>query len=619
MTALNANIRCFLLLLLLAWPASRLMAQAPRAEHRLGFTDRSSQYVDVNLRLPVDSEVVELIMPNWTPGSYVIRDFSAQVERLRAAAEDGRPLVVRKVAKNRWRVDVAGESEIVVDYSVWAGELSVSSNWVEPDFALLNGAGIFLYTDSSRGWPQLVTVDLPDSWGNVYTAMQRIEGNQRFSAADFDELVDSPLLIGNPKEYRFRDSGQEYAMVNQGESVLWDGPKSAQDVSRIVASVQTFWQVNPFDRPYYFLNVISTGSGGLEHDNSTVLISSTWQMRYRQEYVRWLALVTHEFFHAWNVRRMRPEAFAEYNYEQETYTRELWLAEGLSSYYDNLLLLRSGLIQVDEYFTLLAGEFHLFETTPGRQVQSAESASYDTWIKQYRQDANSVNSVVSYYRKGSVIGFLTDMEIRRATDNRHSLDDVMRELYSRYGPNGSRGHGYPPGAFQEVVEQLAGAAVRKQVDRMITSIGDLAIDPALAWYGLHLDRETTRNAALGAGLPESVGFGLVWATDTSLLVVQTVLHDSTGAAAGILPGDELLAVNSSRVTRENIDDRMLRLQPGETVDLLLVRHGRVLTLSAKTQQAIPDKFLITIDPAISRAQKQRMSQWLGIELKFVTN
>ena len=607
------------LIVLLACPFAPLAAQAQQVEQRISFPERANQYVNVNLRMPVQADSVDLMLPNWTPGSYLIRGYAAQVERLRVSNASGDALEVHKAAKNRWRVQTAGESEISVEYSVWAGELSVSSSWVESAFALLNGTGIFFYSDSSRHWPQVLTVELPPEWGEVATAMIRLEGNQRFGAADYDELVDSPILAGNLAQYRFHNADQEFVLVNQGETVLWDGPKSAEDVSRIVTAVQSFWRVNPFDRPYYFLNVIANGNGGLEHDDSTVLLCNTWQMRYRQEYVRWLAMVTHEFFHAWNVRRMRPEAFNHYDYEQETYTRELWLAEGLSSYYDNLLLLRSGLIQVNEYFALLASEIHLFETGPGRQLNSAESASFDTWIRLYHPDANSINSGVSYYRKGSIIGFVTDMEIRRKTRNKSSLDSVMRELYERYGPDGSRGSGYPPGAFQALIGEIAGPEVRERVDRMITGVGDLDIDPALAWYGLQLDRAATRTAALAAELPVPAGFGLVWDTSSPLLMVQSVLRGGTGAAAGILPADELLAINDTRVTRDNIDDRLLRLEPGETVELLLVRHGSLLRLPVEVQDALPDKFLITINPGITRTEKDRMSQWLGIELKFVTN
>jgi predicted metalloprotease with PDZ domain len=412
---------------------------------------------------------------------------------------------------------------------------------------------------------------------------------------------------------------QAYVLVNQGEISAWNGPQSAKDVAGVVAAVQAFWGSNPFARPYMFLNVIAEGSGGLEHDYSTALITSPLQMSYRKDYVDWLALVSHEFFHAWNIRRLRPQVLHEYDYTKETYTRDLWLAEGLTSYYDNLLLLRSGLISVDEYFMLLATEFHNYETTPGRRLDSAEAASFDAWIKHYKPDANTLNKSVSYYRKGSIISFVTDAAMRQASDNHSSLDILIREMYKRYGPSGTAGdEGYPPGAFQKLAGELAGPDVEKQVETWLESTTDPDIDAALAWYGLKLDRAPSRSAALEAGEPEPTDFGLVWNKLAPNLVVEVVLQGGSGAEAGILPLDEVLAINSLRVTKETIAERMQRLAPGEKAQILLVRHGRVLTREATVQAAVPDKYLISVNPDISRKEKERMESWLGVHLQFVT-
>jgi predicted metalloprotease with PDZ domain len=594
------------------------MADLLQADHRISFSDRQNQYVDLRLRLPVESGEVELIMPAWTPGSYLIRDYSANVERLRASGAGNRPLPVRKVSKNRWLVQCPGEHEINVTYSVWAGELKVNSNWVESEFAQLNGAGIFLFSPASRYWPQTVSVELPPDWSRVFTALPRAPDGQRFLARDYDELVDSPMLFGNGKEYRFTVSGHEYVLVNQGETKLWDGPKSAEDVAAIVTSVQDFWEINPFERPYWFLNVIAQGAGGLEHDYSTVLLTDSWQMRFREDYLRWLSTVAHEFFHAWNVRRLRPAALKTVDYDREVYTRELWLAEGLTSYYDNLLLLRSGLISVEEYFELLAAEFLAYETTPGRHVRSAESASFDAWIKYYKPNANSPNSAVSYYRKGTLIGFVADMRIRRQTGNQSSLDTLMRALYRKYGPQGSEGNGYPPHAFEAEVESLAGNEIRDQVSAIVSTTRDPDIDEALEWYGLALDRAPSRATAIEAGRPVPVDFGLTWNKKSPVLEVETVLQGGSGARAGVLPADELIAIDGYRVTRDTLSDRMQRLVPSETAELLLVRHGRVITLAVEVQEAVPDKYQITMDPEINRKQKERMSAWLGVALKFET-
>ena len=586
-----------------------LAADDLAVSHTLSFPQREMQYLRVNLRMPVEGEFVELAMPSWTPGSYLIRDYAAHVERLQVSDSQGGYREVRKVAKNRWRIDTAGISEVTVNYDVWAGNLGVNFSWVEPKFALVNGASVFLYSDASRSMPQHVAVNLPADWRSVHTSLVPAQGAEGWTAADFDELVDSPILAGNAQAYRFELEGQSYALVNEGDTTLWDGTQAAQDVAAIVKAVQSFWGIDPLEREYLFLNLLVEGRGGLEHDHSTVMLASHWQMRYREDYVRWLALVTHEFFHSWNVRRMRPQALASYDYDREVYTRELWLAEGLTSYYDNLLLFRSGLITVNEFLELLADEIHKLDTTPGREVRSLELASFDTWIKQYRPDANSINSSVSYYRKGSVVGFVIDTRLRSQSSNKLSLDVVMSEMYRRYA-----GGSYPPGAFEALIEQLAGPETGSWVKELLKSTSDPDLDSALDWYGLELDRGANSSATDSEQEPAAAGFGLIWDKSKPLLIVESVIRDGAGATAGVLPGDELLAINGSRVQKGQIADRMARLVPGEQVELTLVRYGQLFTLPLIVQQAIPDKYVISLKSRFRDRDRRRLEVWLGRDL-----
>jgi predicted metalloprotease with PDZ domain len=603
--------------LLLALFSSTLSADQVTVEHRLNFENRKNQYVNVQMFIPVQGESISLSMPNWTPGSYMIREYAAHVESLKARGNSGKNLAVMKTEKNRWQIEVSGETQVSVEYSVWAGELAVNAAWVESDFALLNGAGIFLYNESTRDQPQLLQIDVPGSWGSVHVALPAAGAPYTFLARNYDELLDSPMLLGNPTVHPFEVEGHNYSLINQGDASLWDEAKAAADIARVVQSVQTFWQTNPLERDYLFLNIIADTSGGLEHDYSTVIMSSPWQMRNRNDYIHWLALASHEFFHAWNIRRMRPQVLGQYNYEREAYTRELWLAEGLSSYYDNLLLFRSGLITVDEYLALLAEEIRNYEVSPGRKVHSAEQASFDAWIKHYQPDANSINSSVSYYRKGSLIGFVADAAIREASKQKVSLDDILRDMYRLYGPDGSQSHGYPPHAFETLIEQRVGKSVADQIAGLLTKMTDPDVDHALDYYGLQLERSAARKAAEATNSPVPADFGLVWNSQESVLLVESVVRGGSGADAGVLPYDELLAINGQRVNRLNFQDRMLRLRPGETADLLLVRNGQVLTLQVKVQHALADKYWISIRPNIKQREKDRMEQWLGMQLTFI--
>jgi predicted metalloprotease with PDZ domain len=566
---------------------------------------------------PANGEETELSIPAWAPGSYLIRDFAAQVENLRVSGGSGRTLQATKMSKNSWLIDTTEETHFAVTYDIWAGMLNVSTSWVEPTVALLNGSSIFMYTSSSRNAPQWVRLNLPDDWQNVNTTLDPGAEPNSFLARDFDELVDSPILAGNTQSHDFSVDEQDYALVLATPNPFWDGEKSTEDLAKIVAAQQAFWQENPFQKKYLFMNLFMGPFGGLEHDNSTVLMIDPLAMRDRKQYIRWLGLVSHEFFHAWNVRRMRPAALANYDYGREMYTRELWLAEGLSSYYDNLLLLRAGLISVAEYLELLAAEIRTYETTPGREVRSAEMASFDTWIKHYRQDENSVNSTVSYYRKGALIGFVTDMAIRRATKGDASLDTVMRRLYGRYSSPDQGG--YPPGAFEDMVEEIAGPEVRAMVDNMLRSTGDPDVDQALAWYGLVLIRTPGDNTESGSEVISPAGLGVIWDDEASQLLVEQVVRGHAASSAGMLPGDELIAIADQRVTPLNYEDILNRLRPGEPVSLTVARHGRLMTLQAEVQAAIPDIYRIVPDPKIRNRQKKRMEEWLGLELLITKN
>lgn len=602
----------------LAYTAPALAQPEPVARtvhHALSFARRDTQYVHVEVRVPAPGDVLELAMPNWTPGSYLIRDFAGQVERFEARTSGGESLDAVKIAKNRWRIPTGGSDEVVVEYDVWAGVLGVQESWVESDFALINGAGVFLYAEQTRALPQSLAVDLPAGWEDVSVALSGPDAQGRYRARDFDELVDSPLLAGDLEKYPFEAGGARFALVNLGETPQWDDERAVADLAAIAQAQIDFWGVDPFDRPYLFLNVLLGGRGGLEHNHSTVMMAAPSVMRSREEYVSWLALASHELFHAWNVRRMRPRALSEYDYEEEVYTPQLWLAEGLTSYYDNLLLFRAAVISAPEFFDLLAAEMQQYEVQPGRLVTSAELASFDSWIRHYKPNPNLVNSNSNYYRKGSLIGFVIDTAIRRETGNRQSLDDAMREMYARYGPDGEGRGSYPPGALRAIVRSLAGDEVAAQLDTLLTTPVDPDVDGALEWYGLSLSRAPDRVAAELAGKDVPVDFGVTWQEGVPDLLVEHVLHGGTAAAAGMLPGDELVAVDGLRVKRDSLNEIMGTLRPGQSVELTLARHGRLIARTVRTQHALPAKYTISSEAGIGMRQERRMEDWLGRPLR----
>ena len=600
------------LAIVICFPVAALAAGEVR--HTVSFPEDREQVILVRSEFPVDGAVTELIMPNWTPGSYKIRNFAGNVSRIVAVSDEGSVLSLEKVAKDRWQVDTGQVSKLLVEYEVYTPELGVQTSWASSAFTLINGASVFLYTEHSRELPHTLNIRADRERGEVFTALPALPGEAGFRAKGFDELVDSPVAVANAPTYRFTHKQQDYVLLNVGENQFWDGQQAARDVRKVVVENQLFWRINPLERPFWFMNVIVEGRGGLEHDHSTVLMTGRRDMRDRDKYIKWLSLVAHEFFHVWNVRRMRPVELSESEYQVEQYTSQLWLAEGLSSYYDNLLLSRAGLVTPKEYLELLARDIHRLETTPGRLVRPVTETSFDAWIGQYQPNANSINNTVSYYTKGAIIGFVLDTYIRKISKNRHNLDEVMREMYRRHASQP-----YDRDAFTNVVTDVAGEAAAEFLEPLLNTTAEPDVDSALEWYGLKLDRKNINAAKSGKtdekNGPPASGLGVVFDESEPGMVVKAVLAGSSGASAGLLPADEVLAVGGERLTPGGLDDLMGSFRPGEEATVLISRRGKIIELNITLGNAIPERFEIVLQTGYKNSQVKRLQRWLGQEVK----
>ena len=626
--------------------ASSLSAQSTPISHTLDFHEAKNHYVLIESVFPTDGqEALELAMAVWTPGSYLIREYAKNLEGL-AAVADGTTLQVEKTTKNRWRIQAGQHTHVTVTYRLYCRVLSVQGNWVERDFAMLNGAPTFLTrADDLAGHterPHKVNLQLPSTWSRSVTGLppsgDRLHG---YTARSFDVLIDSPILAGNPAVYEFEVAGKKHYLVNQGEGGIWDGPKSAQDVQKIVEIQQAFWGDVPYE-DYYFLNVIEQGRGGLEHLNSTLLLTSRWHSRVPKDYRQWLGLVSHEFFHTWNVKRMRPAGLGPFDYEQETFTPSLWIAEGITSYYDDLLLARANLFNRKQYLEALSKTNERLQSTPGRLVHSLEMSSYDTWIKFYRRDENSVNTTISYYTKGAIVAFLLDAKIREVSEGRRSLDDVMRQAYKRF--SGERG--FLPEEFRSLASEIAGSDLSAWFNHALESTDELDYAPALAWHGLRFKpkkqkREPTPDAqkkgAEGATENETtadsksenegeqndngdekdderddekVYLGVTTRTDSGRLMVSQVRRDTPAHAAGIDVDDEIIAIDNYRVRSSQWSDRLKQYKPDDTVEIVVARRDVLLQLPV-TFAKTPKKWKLEVDPDASEEQIARRKAWLS--------
>ncbi len=587
----------------LAAAAQSRMSSEP-ITYTLRFPAPETHYVEVEASVPAGQPAIELMMAVWTPGSYLVREYERHVEGVTAKAPDGAALVVTKSQKNRWRIDAKGAPRVTVTYKVYGREMSVRTNWVESRFALLNGAPTFL-TLVERGTtrPHLVTLVLPAAWKTSVTSLAPVAGEpHRYRAASYDELVDSPILVGNPTVHRFEVGGKPHVLANEGEAGVFDGTRAAADIARIVAEHERFWGSLPYER-YAFINVLSEATGGLEHKDSTVLMASRWATSTRRPYVSWLTLAAHEHFHAWNVKRLRPVELGPFDYERENPTPSLWIAEGFTSYYEHVTARRAGLTTDAELVDGIGADIRELQTTPGRLTQPVETASLDAWIKYYRADENTPNTAISYYTKGAVIAFVLVAKIRKATTGSKNLDDVMRLAYSRYA--GAKG--FTEADFKGVVRDVSGQDFGAWWTSVLQTTDEIVYDEALDWFGL---RFKPVDVSPTAG-PGKAWLGATTRNDGGRLLVTQVRRGTPAHQAGVNVDDEILAIDDFRVRADGLDRRLEQYTPGRAVTLLVARRDELLRLPATLGREPADTWRIEVRPDATPEQQAHRKAWMG--------
>ncbi|HTA41997.1 MAG TPA: PDZ domain-containing protein [Bryobacteraceae bacterium] len=578
------------------------------------FPDPQTHYVSVEANLPVAGKSeVEVFMPVWTPGSYLVREYARNIEAISVTGPGGKPLDFEKSRKNRWRVETGGAAEIRFSYRVYCREMSVRTNWVEDSFALLNGAPTFVTLVGGLARPHDIRLELPAKWKTTMTGLPEAPDGKphHYLAPDYDTLVDSPILAGNPAVHKFEVDGIPHFLVNEGEAGVWDGPRSAADAEKLVRENRQMWGALPY-RKYVFLNLLTEAGGGLEHRNSICIMSSRWATRTRAGYLGWLDLVSHEYFHAWNIKRLRPVELGPFDYENENPTRSLWVAEGITDYYAPLALRRAGLSSTQEFLGTddppargsVSATIATLQSTPGRLVQSAEQASYDAWIKYYRPDENSVNTSISYYTKGAVVGWLLDARIRHATNGAKSLDDLMRVAFDKFSGN----RGFTPDQFKATAEKVAGVPLSDFFRRTVESTEELDYTEALDWFGLRFKQEA-RSAGKNANGPKA-WLGAETRTDNGRLIVRRVPRETPVYESGLSVDDEILAIDDFRVRPDQLSQRLENYKPGDKVSILVARRDQLMRIPLTLGEE-PKKWQLEIRPDANEAQKHNLDAWIA--------
>jgi len=563
-------------------------------------------------------------LPAWIPGSYLIRDFARHVTAVQARS--GRKSVaIEKIDKDTWRAAPC-DGPLTVTIEVYAWDFSVRGAHLDATHAFFNGTSVFLRAIGAQSRACEVEILPPPGaryrqW-RVATTLARKDapayGFGTYKAADYDELIDHPVEMGTFTLATFKAGGVPHDIAVTGRHDA-DMERLCADLARVCG-----WHIDLFGRPapmkrYLFLvTALGDAYGGLEHRASTALLCSREDLPRKgvkevtDAYRTFLGLCSHEYFHTWNVKRIKPSAFTPYDLQRENFTTLLWAFEGVTSYYDDLALVRSGVIAAPDYLEILGRSITSLLRTGGRLKQSVCEASFDAWIKYYRQDENSPNALVSYYLKGSLIALCLDLTVRESTHGRKSLDDIMRALWQRHGMTGE---GVSEDGWERLAEEVTDVPLRGFFQRALRSTEELPLKQALAGVGIELQLRQAESPADRGGRPGGkraaprVSLGARTGEDGAGVKLTHVLDGGSAQRAGLAAGDVLVALDGLRVSQRTLDKQLQRLGPDQRVRAHAFRRDELIECELRMQAAAADTCYLSVSTDV--AARRRRERWLG--------
>lgn len=591
------------------------MAHPALLHYEIRPADLAGHIFEVSLTVPDPRSGMAFALPAWIPGSYMIREFARNIVWLRAQV-DGETVAVEKRDKHTWRLGTvpAQARTVQLHYAVYAWDLSVRCAYLDQSRGFFNGTQVFLRVLGREDWACQVRIAAPAdpayrAW-SIATALRPVSGRGGarrngfglYEANDYDELIDHPVEMGVLSRAQFEVRGVPHEIVLSGRHDC-DLDRLSADLARACeAQCAVFGDAPPPFARYVFLTaVVGEGYGGLEHQASTALICSRRDLPYAgmaaasEAYIGFLGLCSHEYFHAWNVKRIKPAALTPYDLQAENYTRLLWVFEGFTSYYDDLALVRAGLITPTQYFELLAKTLSAVQRNGGRAVQSVTESSFDAWIKYYRQDENAPNAIVSYYQKGALIALLLDLSLRAKTQGAASLDTLMRLLWTRFG---ATGEGVGEDALPGLIREATGVDLRRMLKLATESTADLPLEKAFKPLGVTLDWRTT------GSVPE---WGVKCGSEGDCVRLTQVYTGGAAHAAGLSAGDVIVACDGLRVRAGGLDALLARRQAGSTMQVHAFRRDELMCFELTlTAPAAHTAHLAAAAPNALRAA------WLGV-------
>lgn len=574
---------------------------------------------------------VTLALPSWIPGSYMIRDFARNLHSLNC---ENKNIALSQLDKQHWEVRCSESiwpEQLVFTYQIYANDLSVRSAFINDEYAFFNGTSVFLCVKEHMRCEHKVTIlsdgmlsgsSLPNSkldshslqTSQVITGMPKL-ANNNFGCDNYYDLIDYPVIIGSVTDYCFDVSGYKFHLVFTGQDSI-DCPRLEHDLTPIIEHHINLFGSLPCNEYWFMTLVCHNGFGGLEHLNSTVLQYARFSLpmlgdedahteKKSKPYQQFLSLCSHELFHTWHVKRIKPEVFHQPNLFEEVYTPQLWIYEGFTSLYDDLSLARAKVITASEYADILSETITRYLRTPGRHKQSAATSSFEAWTKFYKQDAGSLNHIVSYYNKGAVIALCLDITIRQLSNNEYNLDNLMQLLWQHYGVKNI-------GTPNNVVEVLCRNEFNIDISSFLhvatqTSF-DMPLHQLLSFIGLKMNMRPSNSLQDKGGKSVSdfnIDIGANISQSGDYLLINSVQHQRSASQAGLMVGDKIIAVDKLACTEVSFTRLLKQKKNGQSIQLHIMRDGRLIELVFPIEQAIEDSCELIIEDAA------RFNLWLG--------
>ena len=570
---------------------------APKLAYEVAMSQPQTHLFEVKLTVSNwDSDLLDVKMPVWTPGSYLVREYAKQLQDFAAVGSEGKKLTAIKIAKNHWQIQTDNSTEITISYRMFANELTVRTNHLDATHGYFNPAALCFYLPGYKSSPIEITIIPPHPDWRITTPLPEINP-KTFLADDLDTLIDSPFEIGSQQVYDFTILDKPHQLVVWGEGNL--DPKIAiADIKKIVEVEAKIFVGLPYEKYIFLLHLSPGGGGGLEHKNCCSLLYPRFNFQGAEQHNRFMQLVAHEFFHLWNIKRIRPAALEKFDYEGENYTPSLWFSEGTTSYYDLIIPRRAGIYDKDEFLAELSKEITRFLTTPGRLVQPLSESSFDAWIKLYRPDANSSNSQMSYYLKGEMVTLLLDLLIRDRTHGAKSFDDVLVTMWEKFG---KAEIGFTELQLKNIIESIATEDLTEFYDRYIHGVEELPFNDYLAPFGIELQAVAAHTPYLGINVK----------TEHGREAIKSVASNSPAQLAGIDAGDELLAIDGFKVSADKLNDRLRVYRVGQQINLTIFHADRLMTVPVTLSAPQPQQYHLRSLEHTSDLQRQLFKAWVS--------